>query len=86
MREGYDALGGDRGTGPGLTEEQRDAPAAAPEVDYLAVPHRVTLGELAERLGISDTAASRRIRRRLSTLLSATLGVELAEERRTERD
>jgi len=40
---------------------------------YFAVPRRVNLPELAARTGNSDTAASQRTRRGLTTVLSATL-------------
>ena len=86
LREVYDASGGDRDSDVRLTDEQREALAAALEAGYFAVPRRTTLGELAERLGISDTAASQRIRRGLAALLSATLGVETAANWGPERD
>ncbi|MDX1748160.1 MAG: helix-turn-helix domain-containing protein, partial [Halobacteriales archaeon] len=66
-------------TEAGLTAEQHDAIRLALERGYFAVPRRITLIELANELGISDTAASQRLRRGLNSLLSATLGTEMAE-------
>lgn len=59
--------------GPTLTEEQREALTLALAEGYFAVPRRITLVELAERLGVSDSAASQRIRRGLNNLLSDRL-------------
>ncbi|GAA0202967.1 helix-turn-helix domain-containing protein [Halobaculum roseum] len=56
-----------------LTSAQREALATAFDAGYFAVPREVTLAELADRLGISDTAASQRLRRGLQNLLADTL-------------
>lgn len=56
-----------------LTQEQHEALVTALENGYFAVPREITLVELADRLGISDSAVSQRIRRGLSKLLSAGL-------------
>lgn len=53
-----------------LTPEQREAIAVALESGYFAVPRETTLVALGERLGISDTAVSQRIRRGLVRILS----------------
>lgn len=58
---------------PALTPAQREALQASFEAGYFDVPRRTTLVDLAERLDISDTALSQRIRRGLTTLLAATL-------------
>ena len=59
---------GDPGGPLSLTDVQRETLRAALELGYFEVPRRVTLVELAEELGISDTAASQRLRRGVSTL------------------
>jgi len=56
-----------------LTERQHEALGAALEAGYFAVPRSATLEEVAAGLGISDTAASQRIRRGTRNLLSAAL-------------
>jgi len=53
-----------------LTDEQREALQTALEEGYFAVPREITLVELAEKLGISDSAVSQRIRRGLTKLLT----------------
>lgn len=60
----------------GLTDEQREALAVAFESGYFAVPRQTSLVELAEELGISDSAVSQRIRRGLSKIVSATIGAD----------
>lgn len=52
-----------------LTEAQREALEVALEAGYFEVPRRIDLVELASRLGISDSAASERLRRGTATLL-----------------
>jgi predicted DNA binding protein len=59
--------------GYGLTQEQRLTLTTAARNGYFEVPRRCSLGTIAEELGISDSAASQRLRRGLSGLLSATL-------------
>lgn len=53
-----------------LSDAQREAICTALECGYFSVPRQVTLQELAERLDVSDTAASQRIRRGLEALLT----------------
>lgn len=57
----------------GVTTPQRETLLAALELGYFAVPREVTLQELAEQLGISDTATSQRLRRGLSALVAEQL-------------
>ncbi|MEM4781603.1 MAG: helix-turn-helix domain-containing protein [Halalkalicoccus sp.] len=57
----------------GLTKEQQEAVMAAYELGYYSVPRQVTLRDLGEHLGISDVAASQRLRRGLATLVGATV-------------
>jgi predicted DNA binding protein len=63
----------------GLTPEQREALQVALEAGYFDVPRAVTLVELADRLDITDSAASQRIRRGLSTLLATVAFAETEE-------
>lgn len=60
----------------GLTSAQRDLIVSAYEAGYFDVPRKTTLVELGERLGISDSAVSQRLRRGLATLINSTLVVE----------
>ena len=46
-----------------MTPEQFEALVAAVRNDYFAVPRGIPLAELAEGLGISTQAASKRLRR-----------------------
>jgi predicted DNA binding protein len=55
-----------------LTDAQREAFLAALDTGYYDVPRAITLQGLAERLGISDTALSQRLRRGTRTVLSST--------------
>lgn len=57
----------------GLTDTQRTTLIRAIELGYFEVPRAVTLGGLADALGVSDTAASQRLRRGVSQLISHTL-------------
>lgn len=54
-----------------LTETQRETLAVALDEGYFEVPRRITLVELADELGVSDTAVSQRLRRGLVALLRA---------------
>jgi predicted DNA binding protein len=56
-----------------LTEAQREALELAFERGYFDIPRRITLTELADEIGISDTAVSQRLRRGLTALLLAIL-------------
>lgn len=67
-------VGAAPGSGRDITDPQREALQLAHERGYFDVPRRVTLTELATELGISDTGASERIRRGLTTLLLSTFG------------
>lgn len=57
----------------GLTDTQRETLETALDVGYFEVPRENDLTELADRLGVSDTAASQCLRRGLSTLLRRTI-------------
>lgn len=54
-----------------LTQAQVEALQLALKAGYYDVPRRINLTEIAERIGVSDTAASQRIRRGLNKVLTA---------------
>lgn len=62
--------------GSNLTSEQRETLLTAIEVGYFDIPRSATLGDLADELDVSSTAASERLRRGLSTLVSTTVTAE----------
>ncbi|WP_227374214.1 helix-turn-helix domain-containing protein [Haladaptatus halobius] len=57
----------------GLTAEQREALVLAVERGYFDVPRDVTLGDLAEEIGISQQALSERVRRAAGNVLQVAL-------------
>ncbi|MDS0297186.1 helix-turn-helix domain-containing protein [Halogeometricum sp. S1BR25-6] len=59
--------------GNGVTETQRGVLRCAWEGGYFEVPQQLSLAELAEEMDISETAASRALRRGTATLLDAYL-------------
>ncbi|WP_435319460.1 helix-turn-helix domain-containing protein [Haloarchaeobius sp. TZWSO28] len=61
---------------PLLTDEQREMIALAFREGYWDVPRHTTLGELGEQVGISDSAASQRLRRGVKALIKDT-GLDL---------
>ncbi|MCT9097863.1 helix-turn-helix domain-containing protein [Haloarchaeobius sp. HME9146] len=61
---------------PLLTKEQREMIALAFEEGYWDVPRDTTLGELGDQMGISDSAASQRLRRGVKSLIQDT-GLDL---------
>lgn len=73
------------GLGIDLSEPQREALVAALEEGYFDVPRGTNLVDLSERLGVSDTATSQRLRRGLERLLRATID-ESDEGTRAEAD
>lgn len=56
-----------------LSELQYETLRVALDAGYFSVPRGITLQELADRLGVSDTAASQRIRRGLRKLVAGEL-------------
>ncbi|MFC4359597.1 helix-turn-helix domain-containing protein [Halobium salinum] len=60
----------------GLTREQYEALVRAAERGYFDVPRGVTMGELAEELGVSQQALSERLRRGHKSLINSALRVE----------
>jgi hypothetical protein len=59
----------------GLTESQFEVLVTAAELGYFDVPRRVTMGELADHIGISQQAASERLRRGHQNLVDNALRV-----------
>lgn len=57
----------------GLTTSQRELLALARDRGYFSIPRDVSLAELAAELGISQQAASERLRRGLRTMVSNTV-------------
>lgn len=57
----------------GLTPEQREALMVAYQSGYFQEPRRATLSDVADRLGISPSAASGRLRRGHAALLERTV-------------
>ncbi|MFD1511974.1 helix-turn-helix domain-containing protein [Halomarina rubra] len=57
----------------GLTVEQREALRVAYEMGYFEEPRAVSLAELGERLGVSATAAGRRLRRATAAFIEHSL-------------
>lgn len=64
-----------------LTELQLETLRTALEAGYFEVPRRATLVDIAEELGVSDSAVSQRLRRGLGTLLEASLDGDPGKER-----
>ena len=58
---------------PGLTPVQHETLLTALEEGYFAIPRRITTEELADKLNVSDQAASERLRRGQTTILSSLL-------------
>ena len=69
----------------GLTEKQREALVRAFDSGYFDVPRRATLTDLADELGVSDTAVSERLRRGTSLMIDGTL-FDSSNGRSAERD
>jgi hypothetical protein len=57
----------------GLTRPQQEALVVAVESGYYDVPRQATLEELADRLGISDSAVSQRLRRGTARLVRSSI-------------
>lgn len=60
----------------GLTGPQRELVVEAYEAGYFEVPRTVTLVDLADQYGISDSAVSQRLRRGIAALVDSTLMVD----------
>lgn len=68
----------------GLTMVQHDTLLNALEHGYFDVPREITLVDLADEKGVSDSAVSQRLRRGIKTLVAATLGSRAEPQRRRE--
>lgn len=62
-----------------LTSPQREALKAAVEHGYFAIPRQISLGELANEVGISHQALSERLRRAYEQLAQSEVGQPLEE-------
>jgi predicted DNA binding protein len=69
------------GLADGLTDVQRKTLRVALEAGYFDVPRETNLVELADRLGVSDTAVSQRIRRGVAKLLAEHVDAESPDDR-----
>jgi hypothetical protein len=67
------AWSGEVGPADALTPGQREALRAAFETGYFRVPREATLAEVADALGVSDTAVSQRLRRGVERLVDQTV-------------
>ncbi|MFC6962628.1 helix-turn-helix domain-containing protein [Halocatena marina] len=66
-------LPNDINSGFGLTDAQHETLVMALEKGYFDVPRRINLVDLADEIGVSDTAVSQRLRRGNASLLRAAL-------------
>lgn len=62
-----------------LTKKQRESLVVAHQMGHFEVPQRASVSEVADRLGVSQGAASNRIHRGVDTLVRNTLTVALSE-------
>ncbi len=76
----YNPTKPDAGPWYGLTPPQRETLSDAVEGGYYSLPRQISTQELADSFDISDQAATERLRRGISTLVSNTLLVEEPEE------
>ncbi|MDS0293052.1 bacterio-opsin activator domain-containing protein [Halogeometricum luteum] len=70
-----------RGSVHGLTRQQRETLRTASREGYFEIPRRLSMQELAEKLGLSSNAVSQRIRRGTGNLVRNTLTVGPDDER-----
>ena len=61
------------GEEPSLSSKQRETLRTAYREGYFRVPRQTTQGELADEMGISDSALSQRIRRSVGALVGETM-------------
>lgn len=57
----------------GLTDPQREILVTALESGYFEIPRAASLSDLADRLGVSENAASERLRRAMAALVDAAV-------------
>lgn len=70
VRQLYTVPSGREADATGLTDKQEEALVLAYERGYFEVPRETAMSDIADELGISDTAAAQRISRGLSTLVA----------------
>ena len=75
LKEEADSRGGF-----GLTDAQQEALIMALEKGYYNDPRDITLGDLAEEMGISSAALGRRLRRATAKLITTTLYAETDQQ------
>lgn len=63
-----------------LTPKQRETLVTALEAGYYEVPRAVTMSELAERMGVSQQALSKRFRAAYDNLITSTLTISHPDE------
>lgn len=73
IRRLYEQRAGSEGSEFGLTERQRETLVTAIDCGYFEIPRESSLAELAERLGVSENAASERFRRGAKRLVENTI-------------
>lgn len=66
-----------------MTPSQRELLETALEAGYFEVPRGVTTSELADELGISDSAVSQQLRRAMANVLRETLDTEISSRSKT---
>ena len=76
----YDEQDDVDGPGYGLTVPQRETLIGAIDRGYFEIPRECSLGELGEYLGISETAASERVRRGVKQLILQTIYPSIPEK------
>ena len=59
--------------GEGLSDQQREALRLAYEMGYFEIPSRVSLGEIADELGVTASAVSERLRRAQTHLIETSV-------------
>lgn len=80
VRKIYNPTRPDAGPWYGLTTPQRETLSYAVEMGYYSLPRQISTEEIADEFGISDQAASERLRRAIETLVTNTLLLTAAEE------
>jgi predicted DNA binding protein len=73
LRQIYDQRGAPEDDGLRLTGPQREALLAAIDCGYFEIPRESSLADLADQLGVSENAASERLRRGMKRLTLHTL-------------
>lgn len=79
MKRLYDPTDPNAGGQFGLTPEQREALPASLEAGFYEIPQEATMGDVAEAIGISRQALSKRLRRAHGALVRHALTIEALE-------